>query len=180
MVSDVHVVRDENGAINGEESYILYMDQGATLKDYVTEDGTTVQLQGKIDEKATFTELFSKSYITFTFGEFIGTDPVEKAQVTTNLPAEATLQDAINCVITANYPMAYTHITLTDASGKTVYDQKAHSDTINVYALFFGKILPISELRSLLEKGELNLTVQVLVPTGELITAYEGKIMEGQ
>ena len=174
------VVRNADGSINGMESYILYMDQGSGLKEYVAEDGSTVQLQGKVDEKATFAELFSKSYITFTFWEFIGTDPVEKAQVTTNLPAEVTLQEIVGGILTSNYPMAYTHITLTDASGKTVYDQKAHSDTINVYALFFGKILPISELRSLLEKGELNLTVQVLVSTGELITAYEGKIMEGQ
>ena len=168
------VVRNSDGTINGDESYILYMDQGSTLKDYVAEDGSTVQLQGKVDEKATFTELFTKSYITFTFGEFLGTDPVEKAQVTTNLPGEATLQDAINCTITANYPMAYTHITLTDATGETVFDQKAHTDTINIYELFFAKIAPISEIRSLLEKGELKLTVQAQVSTGELITAYEG------
>ena len=170
------VVRNADGTINGEESYILYMDQGSTLKDYVAEDGSTVQLQGKIDEKATFTELFSKSYITFTFGEFLGTDPVEKAQVTANLPAEATLQDAINCAITSNYPMAYTHITLTDATGKTVFDQKAHTGTINIYELFFAKIAPISEIRSLLENGQLHLTVQAQVSTGELITAYEGTL----
>ena len=69
MVSDVHVERDENGAIDGEKSYILYMDQVATPynTDVVTaedgtktftyhtdvyqSDGTPVYVQGGVDVK---------------------------------------------------------------------------------------------------------------------------------
>ncbi len=168
------VVRNADGTINGEESYLLYMDQGSKLKDYTAADGSTVQLQGKIDEKATFAELFKSSYITFTFGELTGADPVEKAEVTANLPPEATVKDAVNCAITANYPIAYVQITLTDTTGKPVYEKKTHSSNMNVYEMFFARSVSISEIEALLENGKVNLTVQAKVSTGELITAYEG------
>lgn len=182
MVSSYpEVVRNEDGTINGDESYLLFMDQGSGLKDHTAEDGSTVQLQGKVDQKATFRELFDKSYITFTFGEFTGADPVEAAEVSLELPEKATVGElAMKGTIRANYAIAYTAVTLTDAKGKVVMEEKQHSAGIDQYEMLLGQILDLSEVRTLLEKGELNLKVQVQVSTGQLLTAYEGKIVEGQ
>ena len=167
------VVRNADGTINGDESYLLYMDQGSTLKDHIADDGSTVQLQGKIDEKTTFTDLFKKSYIPFTFAEFNGTDPVEKAEVTAPMPEQATVKDMINCSITSNYPMVYIDFILRDASGNVVYEEKNHAGGWNVYEVFLAKTVSLENVRTQLNNGELQMTLQVFVSTGELITAYE-------
>ncbi|MBR4863919.1 MAG: hypothetical protein IKU07_05020 [Oscillospiraceae bacterium] len=170
------VVRNEDGTINGEASYLLFMDQGSSLKDYVAEDGSTVQLQGKVDEKATFADLFKKSYLPFTFGEFTGSDPVEKAEVTAPMPEKASVRDIINCGITSNYPIVYIDFILKDKAGKTVYEEKNHAGGWNVYEAFLAKTVSLENIRSQLEMGELQMSLQVFVSTGELITAYEGTL----
>lgn len=170
------VVRNADGTINGEESYLLFMDQGSGLKDYTAADGSTVQLQGKVDEKASFADLFSKSYVPFTFAEFRGTDPVEPAEVTLALQETATVADLVSGTIGSNYAIAYVQVTLTNANGKVVYDEKTHSGGIDKYEMFLGKSLSLSEVKSLLETGALNMKIQVRVSTGQLLTAYEGTI----
>lgn len=173
------VVRNQDGTINGEESYLLYMDQGSSLKDYVAADGSTVQLFGKIDAKATFAKLFSSSYITFTFGEFTGDDPVEKAEVTSNLPEEVTYQNIVSGTVQSNYPIAYVRITLTDEKGNVVYTENSPGFGIDKYEVFLARGITMSEIKPLFEKGNLRMKLETMVSTGELLTTYEG-ILKGQ
>jgi hypothetical protein len=171
------VVRNEDGTINGDESYVLFMDQGSGLKDYTAADGSVVQLQGKVDVKTTFAELFSKSYVPFTFAEFLGTDPVEPGQVTLALPEAPTVSDLIRSGnIVSNYPIAAYTATLTDTKGNVTYELRCHTDGMNQFEVVLGKQLDLSRIRALLEQGEQTLTVQVRISTGELITAWEGKL----
>lgn len=170
------VVRNSDGTINGEESYVLFMDQGSGLKDYTAADGTVVQLQGKVDTKATFAELFSKSYVPFTFGEFVGSDPVEPGQVTLALPESATVSDLIGGNIVSNYPIACVQVTMKDTKGAVTYTLRQHSGGIEKYEMLLGKLLSLSEVKSRLEQSEQTMTVQVRISTGQLITAWEGKV----
>jgi len=177
MVSSYpEVVRNADGTINGDESYLLFMDQGSGLKDYIAEDGSTVQLQGKVDTKATFAELFSKSYVPFTFAEFLGTDPVEPGQVTLALPESAAVSDLIGGKIVSNYPIACVLVTMKDAKGKVTYEVRQHSAGLEIYEMLLGKLLSLSRIRSQLEQGEQTMTVQVRISTGQLITAWEGNL----
>lgn len=170
------VVRDSDGAINGEESYILYMDQGSSLKDYTAADGSTVQLQGKVDQKATFAQLFDKGYVPFTFAEFVGTDPVEPSQVTLQLPSQVTTDDLLLGTISSNYPISYLEVTLTDAQDNQTYRVFTPADAIDIKEMLLGKSLSLSDITPLLEQGDQTVTVQVRISTGELITAYQGTL----
>lgn len=175
MVSSTPVVvRNADGTINGDESYLLYMDQGSGLKDYTAADGSVVQLQGKIDEKATFRELFDKNYITFTFAEFQGLDPVEPAQVTLSLPEQISVQELVTGMIGANYPISYVEVTLANKVGKQTHRQVTAAPNLNTLEMALGKCLELSTAKTLLETGDQTITVRVRVGTGQLLTAYEG------
>ena len=171
------VVRNEDGTINGDESYVLYMDQASSWKDYTTEDGTNVLIQGNIDKKTTFTELYHKYYIPFTFGELIGTEPVEPAQVTLELPEQATISALATGVITTNYPIAYVRATVTDDSGNVLYSVTEPTTITDDREMFLGKVLDLAQIGSLTEDAPLQLTVQVRVSTGQLLTAYTGTLV---
>lgn len=172
------VVRNADGTINPEESYILYMDQGSGLKDYTAADGTKVQLQGKIDEKATFRELFDKSYVPFTFAEFTGDAPVKVGKVTTTLTAPTTIEAVVGDMLTANYPISYAEVTLTDEDGKVSYRKVTPAQSLNVWEMPAGKLMDTSQVRTLLEKGPHTLRIRLRIGSGQLLTAYEGPINE--
>ena len=171
------VVRNQDGTINGGESYLLYMDQGSGLKDYTADDGSVVHLQGKVDFKATFAELFSKSYLPFTFAEFTGADLVEPAQTQVSLPQTVAVRELLCANLSANYPIAYVQVTLTDKKGNVTYEHKQHSGGMNQFEVLFGKGLSGQALRDALEKGEQKVTVKVRLSTGQLATAYEGMLI---
>ena len=170
------VVRDRDGRINGDESYLLYMDQGSSLKDYTARDGSVVKLQGKLDEKTTFRELFDKGYLPMTFAEFVGNAPVEPAQVTLNLPESAAYKDLVNGMITANYPISYIEVTLSDRNGQETYRRVTAADNMNVLEMALGKSVDISEVKALSQEAEQTVTVRVRVSTGQLLTAYCGQL----
>ena len=170
------VVRNADGSINGDESYLLYMDQGSGLKDYTAADGTTVRLQGKVDFKATFSELFSKSYIAFTFAEFLGTDPVEPGELTLALPKTVTPGEMIAGELCSNYPISYFNVTLTDDSGNITYHKLIPAQGLNVSSIYLGKLINTSDINPLIQTGDQTLTVQARISTGELLTAYEGTL----
>ena len=170
------VVRNTDGTINPEESYILYMDQGSSLKDYTAADGSVVQLQGKIDEKATFRELFDKSYVPFTFAEFTGAAPVKVGKVTTTLTAPTTVKAVVSDMITANYPIAYAEVTLTDESGKASYRKVTPAQSLNTWEMPAGKMMDMNEVKALLETGPQTLRIRLRIGSGQLLTVYEGTI----
>lgn len=174
--SEPQVVRNADGTINAAESYLLFMDQGSSLKDYTAADGSTVQLQGKVDHKATFAELFEKGYLPFTFAEFLGTDPVEPAEVTLALPERVTSSQLATGAIRSNYPICYITATLTDESGKVVWETLVPSGNVDVKEMFLGKVLSLSEINAQAESGDCTLSVKAQISTGQLLTAYEGTL----
>lgn len=179
MVSSYpQVVRNSDGTINGEESYLLFMDQGSSLKDYTAADGSTVQLQGKVDHKATFAQLFEKSYVPFTFAEFQGTDPVEPAEVTLALPEQVTTSQLATSAINANYAISYVEATLSDKNGKAVYQVLEPAGALDVKEMFLGKVLDLSELSPYAESGDHALKITLQLSTGQLLTLYEGTLIK--
>jgi hypothetical protein len=153
------------------------MDQASSWKEYTTEDGTNVLIQGNIDKKTTFTELYHTYYIPFTFGELIGTEPVEPAQVTLELPEQVTISALATGVITTNYPIAYVRATVMDDSGNVLYSVTEPTTITDDREMFLGKVLDLAEIGSLTDDDPLQLTVQVRVSTGQLLTAYTGTLV---
>ena len=86
MVSEVHVVRNADGTINGESSYIIVLEQTRSNQNAVktkqVEGIGTVYVIGGVDVKYTFAKLFSGNYIPCTIRELRDPTPVEETWIT--------------------------------------------------------------------------------------------------
>ena len=70
MISSVPVVvLNEDGSINGEESYTTFLDQAAKYHTMQQSDGTDYQVQGGVDTKITFEKLFLTAFTFWSFAE---------------------------------------------------------------------------------------------------------------
>ncbi|MBQ3075082.1 MAG: hypothetical protein IJC26_03350 [Clostridia bacterium] len=74
------IVKNDDGSINGKESYFTYIHQASSWSDQKQSDGSPFRAQTVPYSKMTFAEAFKGSYLPFTFGEFTGADPVEKSE----------------------------------------------------------------------------------------------------
>lgn len=177
------VVRNADGTINGDESYIMQCEQGLinTTDEYkrTTSTGIEYRIQALPNFKSTFATLFKKGYLPHTFAEFLGTDPVE--------PASATLEGAGDSVsamglrsinLKANYSISDVFTTVRDAEGNVLYD--------DVY-FFIGhyarqakgsKIMDIAKITTLSRTPGATIEIRCQLGNGELVTAYKGNLTE--
>lgn len=77
------VVRDENGKIDPEQSYLQVHEQGAAntksdKNNTMQDNGYEMRPLGYVYRQYTFATLLKKGYIPFTLKEFTGAEPVEK------------------------------------------------------------------------------------------------------
>ncbi|MBR3837522.1 MAG: hypothetical protein IKJ74_05170 [Clostridia bacterium] len=128
------VVRNDDGTINGKESYCLFVEQGcyndSAAHTRTQADGASYQIQGNDNGKFYFDDL-AKSYLPFTFAEFLGTDPVEPATVTMSVTGEnLSLKQLLAAEVTSNYIILDAYCTIRDAEGNVVstyaYRQPKH------------------------------------------------------
>lgn len=184
MVVSVHVVTNGDGSINAKESYITILDQGSSFEDVVDPDGTKVKVQGGVDEKETFEFLYNKGYIPFTFGEFIGTDPVEAGEVSLSKADGSRLENGATVSTTelaaatlkGNYNLALMQMTLTDDSGKEIYTNKITSfNFCQRERTLAGFIVP-TVLNRHLQNGSLKVKFTCTLGNGETLVAFEGTL----
>ena len=166
------VVRNDDGTINGEESYILYMDQGGTWMERNV-NGDTVIVQGGLDDKVTFAELFEGGYLAFTFGEFIGTEPVEEGIITSTLDALTTvnLEQLAQATVSSNYPISHVTVSVTDGQGKEVYRGNAFAPRINTMEMGISDGVDAEKLTAL--AGQ-HLTVTCRIGNGVNAVLFDG------
>ncbi len=111
--SEPVIVRNPDGTINGEESYVTIIDQAAAK--------TLETALEKADWKASFNYLLKGSFIPFTFAELIGTDPIEPAVTTFSFEGEQITIDELKAAsATSNYAISDLYVTATDSSGKSI------------------------------------------------------------
>ena len=115
-----HVVYNKDGSINGEESYVIIMDQRAGQGDYfyVEMDGDVELLHsGRLYHKYSFNELWELCYLPMCPAEFKGTDPYEIPEVSYSGATPNTVEDLMKGYVTSNYPIAVTRLTLVAPDG---------------------------------------------------------------
>ncbi len=119
-IEPAHVVYNEDGTINGDESTVTIADQRAGDGDvfYVLEDeqGNQVSYSGRVRYDYTFAELWNLCYIPVTTAEFMGTKPYDKPEVTFTESAGSS-QELITGSIESNYPIRVIRIVLVDQDG---------------------------------------------------------------
>ncbi|MBR7164918.1 MAG: hypothetical protein IKD18_01430 [Clostridia bacterium] len=187
VVEMPNVVRNADGTIDGNRSTLIYCDQICynTSEKYkrTQSDGTVYFTQGGVDIEVTFAELYGGSYLPFTFKEFLGTDPVDKAVVTASgIEGKTSIaySELQNSVITSNYNISDVVFTMRDESGKILIPSRyLRSGTFFIYSVNLAEKIndafPSSLIHNFAKDGGI-LDVSVQLYNGELINVYTGSI----
>ncbi len=178
MISEVHVVRDANGKINPQSSYFLIHEQVSSYINTIAEDGSRVTMQGRADEKKTFSKVFSSNYIPFTFAELIGTDPVEKATATLGFEGDRTTpQQLHDATASSNYAVFYGEIEISDESGKQVFYKMLSNTSYNKKTQDLSPLVIPANIKRYAD-GKHTVKINLRVGTGELLCAYSGLLVQ--
>lgn len=179
MVSEkAHVEYLEDGSIDGAKSYVRYLDQGSSFS-YKSQNGKSVMVQGGIDQKTTFEQMYHSGYLPFTLKEFAGLDPVEKGEVTVTggtISETMTLKELAALEISANYTISDVTVTFTDHSGKVLYKNIAGTGELYCYELPLRKAIFTSAINSAAKNSNGTLSVSCRLGTGESFPLYHGPI----
>ena len=165
------VVRNADGSIDTENSYIIIQDQrGGTGRGFLEEEveGRTIQYNSARYLKMTFAELLNKNYIPVTIAEFIGEKPYENAEVTISVEKPKNLAQASSAVITSNYPIAVINLHVTDKEGnRSVLDRVlVHSASTAGPARTYD-LSDFDALQGLDTSNYKKIQLEVVVSTGE-------------
>lgn len=160
MNVEVHVVRNEDGTINGQESYAITLEQESgdertqtdTYVDETTGE-TIVRLQG-IDRKYTFNYLYEKGYLPVTCKELIDPSPLEEVTLTDSIP-EPSIDNIFKGKVTSNRRISYVTVDITDEKGNIVQSCTTHCLSNEMYT--FEMIRFISDVEKLVQIGSIDL-----------------------
>ena len=111
------VVRDENGKIDGQYSYVLCHEQGVTVLDEVNKTYSTCPTF----KKYTFENLFAGYYLPVTNIEFI-TGEFDEPTCTLEGGVSDSRLGLTTGVVKANYSLDYVTMLITDSKGRVVFD----------------------------------------------------------
>lgn len=181
MVSEkAHVEYTSDGSIDGAKSYVRYLDQGSAFS-YASHNGKSVKIQGGIDRKTTFLEMFNSGYLPFTLKEFIGQDPVERGEVTVtkgSVSESMSLKDLTELEISANYTISDLTVKLIDSNGKTLYENIAGTGELYCYELPLRKVIFSTSLKNAAKDQNGVLSISCRLGTGESFLIYEGPFVK--
>ena len=170
----------ETGEIDGEKSYLLIIDQHQNWAENTNADGDTFLYKNYVDRKMTFKKLFEDSYLPFTFGEFLGTDPVEETECTFSFTGDTiTVKELFSGTVTANYGISDIYAVVKDTSGKEVYRHAVRAKNGNVKQLELVRNADNIDKWGTLDVSSGEYTVEVIaqLSTGERPTVYTGKLV---
>ena len=199
--SDPVVVYNDDGTINGDESYIYIIDQAQTWKTSTNEAGDTYQYKSSVNAKKTFTQLFESNYIPFTFEEFLGTDPIETTEVslvkgsttyvkgtiaeadrsfqTTKTTNSLTWSNLMASNVTSNYGVVDVYIIIKDTLGNELYKHAVRTATagnMNMPLEESGEMVTTWQTKALTSGKTYNAEIVVQLSTGERPTIWNGQL----
>lgn len=180
--SEPVIVRDADGNIDGEKSYIELAEQGqytkAKFHKRVTSDGTEYRIRGNDGRPFTFQALYEAGYLVHTFEEFLGTDPVEDATVTiAHRAPSATAADLGLGSLIANYPISDVFTTVVDKDGKTVFQHVERTTDHFTKTVSAAKFIPVGALAAMSTEEGRRVSITAQMSTGAIVTVYEGALI---
>lgn len=124
MIVSNHVVRNDDGEIDGEKSYVVILEQSSSCekeeKSYYNQQlGQTVYLCEELDKKWTYETLFKKGYLPITCKELIDDSPMEKLKVTDSV-SNVSVSNMFTGTVRANFRISCVTVTITDSKGNVV------------------------------------------------------------
>ena len=172
-------VRNADGTIDGDQSYVICLEQTSALKPCTTENGPASAYKG-MDVKYTFRQLFQSHYLPFDFAELLGLAEVQKAktELTGDDPGDFAALAAE--AVTSNYGISRVDVTVTDAAGRELYTYGVMNSIKNsgFNRVELSRVFQSRQMRSAgMEKGETyRFTVTARLANGETFTAFDGEL----
>ncbi len=172
------VVRNADGTINGEKSYLYYIDQDGEFSSDTQADGTAYTRIG-VDTKFTFANIYKEGYIPFTFAELIGEKPVDESVTSMSYTGKTvTVEQLAAATVSSNYSISDITVTVKDAQGNQVYRKLTCSRYYNQYQGLNLKVdvsvAVDAEALAAYTDGRHTVEVSVRIGTGEKPVVYEG------
>ena len=176
MCVENHVVRNADGSIDPEESYIIQIDQAQSWKDLEQSNGEPISIKTGLDTKRSYKDLFEDNYLPFTFAEFLGTDPVEDTECLFSYSGkEITVTKLRQVIITSNYGMSDIYVNVKRKDGLLIYSCVKRMDSPGVMQTVLGDAVPDEA-----KKHAIGFDVEVVcqLANGARLTIFEG-ILDG-
>ena len=178
IAGDAVVVRNASGEIDGEKSYIVYLDQRSSWTDSTQENGQPIHIQGGIDKKMSFKAMYAEGYLPFRVPELAGKDPVEKATASIgHTDSSITLTELYKKNLTANYPLSDVTVTVVNDKGEVLYEKTAFTMNISTRQMQLRTTVLSTALRDITQSGTHTIIISARVGTGEKLVAYEGVLI---
>ena len=200
--SDAVVVRNSDGTIDGDNSYVMVIDQAATWKTLSNDAGDTFQHKNNVNVKFTFTKLFNSSYIPFTFKEFLGEASIQdttvslvnsggtayvdgtiresdRAYITSQTTDTLAWSDLFSARVKSNYGIVDVYVTLYNAAGEQFYRHAVRTGTANNRSLAMAESGPqvtVWQYANVFENRTYAADVEVQLATGERVVIWSGNL----
>ena len=182
IAEKAYVVRDENGKIDGQKSYVTVIDQTPTWLKKNDSNGTPYNYQANVDAKWTFDFLYEDNYLPFTFKEWTREDPIEAPTIACSHTGETiSLNEIYDTKISSNYHLYDIYCSIYNANGVEVAKIATHNDYASNYEITFkpsGITTVIWGDPDSLDPAKYEYTVKIYAQqaTGQRPTLWEGKL----
>ena len=180
------IVRDADGKLNPNESYVLVHEQGQTgtksdSLNYNQPNGVALRPLGTLNTKKTFTQLFETGYIPFTIKEFIGQEPVEPGEawlrsstgdLENNQPL--TVDEIFACTINGNYNLCNFLVEVKAPDGTVLvsyYPQVMTKPTPGFYSCSLVGLQQTERMAPYAD-GRNTIHISARLANGELVEAF--------
>ena len=175
------VVYNDDGTINGDESWLCIIEQGGIWEEAVSQAGIPYTYERSVERKFTFKQFYEGAYCPFTFGELIGTDPIEETEISFSYSGETITEKQIfSAKVTSNYAISDVYVYVYDDTGTEVYKHATRARRPSTWELQIHKRVGHSytwgSWDNLDPKGEYTVKIEAQLGTGERPTVYEGKL----
>ena len=186
MISaDAVVERTADGKVDPAKSYVLVIDQTPGHASMQNEAGDTFEYEKNVDAKWTFQKLFGGNYVPYTFGEWLGTDPIESSKTEYSYEGETITINQVNgSVVTSNYGITDIYATVYHSNGKEVYKLAIRATETSVLEMKFNTKLANADiwgdLEDLKADGDYTMKITAQLSTGERPVLWEGKFIPAQ
>ena len=181
MIVECHTEYLPNGAIDGENSYVIVLEQtGANeinqTKVFNETIGKDVYLCELLDAKWSFDEIFGKAYLPITCKELI--DPSPRAEVELkDSTKEPTVDNMFNSKISCNYRISEVTIRIMDTNGNLLQKATCFGQQSEMKNFDLSRFVSPMEEKSMqgkiqvdkLEAGTYRCTYTARISTGEQI-----------
>lgn len=175
-----NVVYDASGKVDGLRSTLKFRDQTSKWVSGTMSNGRGIEYQGRRSTSLTFQELYTNGYLPFTFGELIGTDPVEPSSVALTFSDAApegtvTVEQLRSATLNSNYSISDVFLIVYDGNGAEQYRFVKRSTSANVREVSISDLARAGALEDYCD-GNHKVEISAQISTGEKPTVYSAAL----